>query len=190
MSGEGTIAGPATATAAASGPATARPAASGPATAGDESEGRPFGFMTPEGETAMVCEQEAAIREKIVKELKDMGFAVVEATSSREALKFMRFQIFTAIFVDESFDTPPGSINSILRNLESLSMSTRRQTFVVLVSSVLKTMDNMIAYNKSVNLILNKSQINDFVPIFKKATAEHEGFYHVYKAALRKAGKG
>jgi len=155
----------------------------------DESEGRPFGFMAPEGDTAMVCEQDEAARNKIVSMLKSMGYAVVEAKSCGEAIKFMRFQIFNVIFVNENFDTPAGNVNSIVWNLEGLPMVTRRQTFVVLVSAVLKTLDNMTAYNKSVNVIINKSQMDNVEVIFKKALAEHESFYHVFKGILRKQQK-
>ncbi len=162
-------------------------AASG--TAGAGSEERPFGFIAPEGETAMVCEADGAVRERIISELKGMGYAVAEAKSAREALQFMRFHIFSAIFVNESFDTPEGQDNSVLKFLEGLSMTVRRQSFVVLISASLKTMDNMMAYNRSVNLVVNQNEIVDVGQVFKKALAEHESFYHVYKENLRKAGK-
>jgi flagellar motor component MotA len=118
-----------------------------------------------------------------------MGYAVAEAKSAREALQFMRFHIFSAIFVDESFDTAEGQANSVLQFLEGLSMTVRRQTFVTLLSASLKTMDNMMAYNRSVNLIVNKNEIADIGQVFKKALDEYESFYHVYKENLRKAGK-
>jgi hypothetical protein len=159
------------------------------AASGDESEGRPFGYIAPEGETAMICEQDAVTRGKIAGELKSRGYSVVEATSVREALKFMRFHIFSTIFINENFDTAAGETNSILRYLEGLSMTIRRQIFVVLISTVLKTMDNMMAYNKSVNLIINKNQIDDVSQIFKKSLDENDSFYHVYKENLRKQGK-
>lgn len=159
------------------------------AKAGDASEGRPFGYIAPEGNTAMVCEPDGAVRDKIISELKGMGYAVAEAKSGKEALQFMRFHIFSAIFVDESFDTAEGQVNNVLSFLEGLSMTVRRQTFVVLISSSMKTMDNMMAYNKSVNLIVNKNEIGDVGQVFKKALDEYESFYHVYKENLRKAGK-
>ncbi|PKN19260.1 MAG: hypothetical protein CVU71_07045 [Deltaproteobacteria bacterium HGW-Deltaproteobacteria-6] len=160
-----------------------------PAGAMDDAEGRPFGFMAPEGDTAMVCEQDPAAREKIVSMLKSKGYAVVEAKSCGEAIKFMRFQIFNVIVVNENFDTPAGNVNSIVWNLEGLPMVTRRQTFVVLISAALKTLDNMTAYNKSVNVIINKSQVDNIETIFKKALAEHESFYHVFNGILRKQQK-
>ncbi|KAF0155535.1 MAG: response regulator receiver [Syntrophaceae bacterium] len=166
MSGEGTV--------------------TGSVTARDESQGRPFGFMAPKGETAMVCEQDAAARDKIVSALKSMGYAVVEATSCGEAVKFMRFQIFSVIVVHENFDTVTGGINSVLLNLEGLSMSIRRQTFVVLLSATLPTMDNLEAYHKSVNLIINNREIGELEKLLRQAMAEHEDFYRVFKEKIRK----
>ena len=159
------------------------------ATTADESEGRPFGYIAPEGETALVCESDAAVRDKIVGDLKNLNYAVAVAGSAREALKFMRFHIFNAIFINESFDTPAGEVNGVLRYLEGLSMTVRRKSFIVMISATLKTMDNMMAYNRSVNLIVNKNEINDIGHIFTKSLEEYDSFYHIYRENLRKEGK-
>jgi hypoxanthine phosphoribosyltransferase len=119
-----------------------------------------------------------------------MGFVVVEPASFKEALKHMRFHIFDVIFVDENFDTGISEINNVLKYLEGLSMTVRRQTFAVLISAALDTLDNMMTYNKSVNLIINKKEIDDAGQILKRALTEHNTFYHVYKECLRKHGKG
>lgn len=161
-----------------------------PAQSEAEHAGRPFGYLDPDSETAMICEQDPADREKISSELKKMGFAVVEPASFKEALKYMRFHIFDVIFVDENFDTGISGINNVLKYLEGLSMTVRRQTFAVLISAALDTLDNMITYNKSVNLIINKKEIDDAGQILKRALTEHNTFYHVYKECLRKHGKG
>lgn len=155
-----------------------------------EHAGRPFGYLDPDSETAMICEQDPADREKISGDLKGMGFAVVEPASFKEALKCMRFHIFDVIFVGENFNTGNSGINDVLKYLEGLSMTVRRKTFVVLISASLDTLDNMMAYNKSVNLIINKKEIDDAGQILKKALTEHNTFYHVYKENLRKHGKG
>jgi CheY-like chemotaxis protein len=161
-----------------------------PAQSEAEHAGRPFGYLDPESETAMICEQDPADREKISGELKKMGFVVVEPASFKEALKHMRFHIFDVIFVDENFDTGISQINNVLKYLEGLSMTVRRQTFTVFISAALDTLDNMMTYNKSVNLIINKKEIDGAGEILKRALTEHNTFYHVYKESLRKRGKG
>jgi CheY-like chemotaxis protein len=147
--------------------------------------GRPFGFIEPDAETAMVCEQDPVIRDKVTSELKKMGFAVVQPAGFKEALKYMRFHIFHVIFIDEDFDTGVWETNNVLRYLENLNMSIRRQSFAVLVSAKIATMDNLEAFNKSVNLVINKRDIGGVEKVLRQSMAEHEEFYRVFKEKNR-----
>jgi hypothetical protein len=150
---------------------------------------RPFGYVDPDSETAMVCEQDPVIRDKICSELKKIGMEVVPPSTFQEALKYMRFHIFDVIFINDEFDTGIWEVNNVLRFLEGLSMIVRRQSFVVLISNVFTTGDNLHAYNKSVNLIINKSELDETGLILKRALAEYKDFYHVFKDNIRKYGK-
>ena len=153
---------------------------------GIDYSGRPFGYVAPDRETAMICEQDPVIRDKIIGDVKKMGFETAQPASFREALKFMRFHIFNLIVVDEDFDTGVWETNNVLRYLEGLSMPTRRQSFVVLISASLPTMDSLQAYNRSVNLIINKRDVLGMDQFLRQALAEHEDFYHVYKEIIRR----
>jgi CheY-like chemotaxis protein len=148
--------------------------------------GRPFGYITPDTETAMICEQDPVIRDKIVSELKKMGFATVQPGGFKEALKFMRFHVFNVIFIDEDFDTGVWETNNVLRYLENLNMSVRRQIFVVLVSTNVATMDNLEAYARSVNLIINKRDILHVGKLLRQAMTENNEFYQIFKERLQK----
>jgi hypothetical protein len=50
-------------------------------------------------------------------------------------------------------------------------------------------MDYMMAFNKSVNLIVNVKIINDIEKILKRGLADHASFYRVLKESLIKAGR-
>ncbi len=149
-----------------------------------EAEGRPFGFINPDGETAMVCEQDPVLRDQINGALKNMGFLISQPASFRDALKQMRFHVFNVIFVSEDFDAEVSASNNVLLFLENMNMTTRRKSFVVLTSAKLSTMDNMEAFHKSVNLIINKRDIGNVEKILRQAVAEHEDFYRVFKEKL------
>lgn len=146
--------------------------------------GRPFGYISPDEETAMVCEQDPVIRDKVVGELKKMGFATIQPSGFKEALKYMRFHIFNVIVLDEDFDTGVWETNNVLRYLENLNMSARRQTFTVLVSSKIATLDNLEAFNKSVNLVIHKRDIGGVDKIMRQAMAEHEEFYRIFREKI------
>jgi CheY-like chemotaxis protein len=159
-----------------------------PAQEGLDYSGRPFGYVAPESETVMICEQDPVIREKISNNLKKMGFEIVQPTTSKEALRYMRFHIFDIIFIDEDFDTGVWESNRILKFLEGLNMSIRREIFVVLVSTTLTTLDNMQAYNKSVNLIVNKREMGGIEQILRQSLVEYDDFYHTFKDKIHKFG--
>ena len=151
--------------------------------------GRPFGYKDSINETAMICEHDPVIRQKISSTLQSLDYNVIEAATFKEVLKYLTFHTFNVVFVNENFDTETGGINNFLNYLQQLPMSTRRQIFVVLISATFATMDYMHSFNKSVNLIINKDDITELALILKKEIQENEYFYHVFKEYYRKHGK-
>ncbi|PIP06372.1 MAG: hypothetical protein COX51_09025, partial [Syntrophobacteraceae bacterium CG23_combo_of_CG06-09_8_20_14_all_50_8] len=73
--------------------------------------------------------------------------------------------------------------------LETLSMATRRQIFVALLSNKYRTMDNMSAFNKSVNVTINMKNIDDAETIIRGAVADNTAFYRVFGDVLKKMGR-
>lgn len=155
----------------------------------DESMESAFDFTEEEGKTALVCENNPQIREKIVNILKLMEYHVLEAINARDALTKMRFHIFNLIVINETFDMSNIDNNSILIYLARLNMVIRRNIFVVLLSNQYRTMDKMMAFNKSVNLIINLENIDDADRTLSRSIAENEIFYRVFKEALKKSGR-
>lgn len=151
--------------------------------------GRPFGYLSPDKDTAMICVQDKPACDILSKSLIDLDYDVVTPTTFKEALRYMRFHIFDVIIVDENFDTDVWEVNYVLNYIEDTIMPVRRQTFVVLLSDVYPTMDNMRAYNKSVNLIINKKEISETGIILKKEISDNKDFYFLFKETIRKFGK-
>ncbi|MFZ3115998.1 MAG: hypothetical protein WA133_02340 [Syntrophales bacterium] len=149
----------------------------------------PFDFVESNTETALICESDESIRAKLASALGEMGYQTTVAGSAREALKAMRFHLFHMVIVNEIFDSPAPDKNDVLFYLETLAMSTRRQIFVALVSNAERTMDNMAAFNKSVNFILNVKNIDDAATILRKAVADNNAFYRVTRETFKKRGK-
>lgn len=154
-----------------------------------DSSDKPFDFVGEDAETALICESDPALKEKISTAMKTLGYQITESTTARDALKSMRFHVYNVIIVNENFDAADQAGNAVLSYLANLNMSTRRQIFVALVTSQLRTSDNMVAFNKSVNLIINVANIDDAGTIIKHGVADNNAFYHVFKETLRKKGK-
>ena len=68
-------------------------------------------------------------------------------------------------------------------------MSIRRNIFVAMVSSRYRTMDNMMAFHASVNLIINIKNIEDIAKILGRAITDTELFYRIYKEAYKETGR-
>lgn len=150
---------------------------------------RPFDFVGEGGETALLCEPDPAARETISASLRDLGYQITEPTTAKDALKAMRFHVFDVVVLNERFDVDDQQENNVHRYLEGMAMSTRRRFFVVLVSEKFRTMDNMTAFQQSVNIVINLKNIDEAGKIIKQGVAENKAFYHVFQETLQKMGK-
>ncbi|MGD9017648.1 MAG: zinc-ribbon domain-containing protein [Desulfobacterales bacterium] len=150
---------------------------------------RPFDFIEEEGKTALICEMDASASSLITSVLEGMEFSVRQAASTRDALKQMRYHQFDMIAVNERFDAKNPDVNGVLVFLERLAMSVRRNIFVLLFTDRYRTMDRMMAFNRSVNLIVNIGDLSNLERILNKSIADHEFFYRAFKEALKDAGK-
>ncbi len=150
---------------------------------------RPFDFIEEEGKTALVCEQHPLLKKPILESLQQMDYQITVADNAREALKRMRYHTYDVVVVDEGFDTDNPETNGVLLFIERLGMSARRNMFVVLVSNRHRTMDNMTAFLKSVNLVVNTKNVEDFPKILNRALTDHLAFYRVFREKLKETGR-
>jgi predicted Zn finger-like uncharacterized protein len=151
---------------------------------------KPFEFLEAGVETALICEQDETISEKIRSALENMEYNITEAPSTRDALKYMRFHTFDLVVLDEGFESGDPNSNYVLNYLGQTPMNIRRQVYIILVGTSFRTGDNMVALNKSVNLVLNEENLDDFEKILKQALADNQEFYRVLYESMKKVGRG
>ena len=151
---------------------------------GEGDDQRPFDFVEEEGKTALLCESDPEILEQVSRVLEVLEYHITVPKSSRDALKKMRYHGYDIVIVNEIFDTQDPDINGVLIYLERLNMEERRNLFVSLLSSRFRTMDQMAAFQKSVNIIVNLNNIEDFDKILRRSLADHDLFYRVYRESL------
>ncbi|NVM23902.1 MAG: zinc-ribbon domain-containing protein [Desulfobacterales bacterium] len=154
----------------------------------DPSE-KPFDYLEAGVRTALLCEHDPPLKQKMRAALEQMNYHIVEAASARNALKYMRFHVYDLVVLDETFDGAGPESNHVLQYLAQLSMNIRRNIFVALLGNGFRTMDNMTAFNKSVNLVVNPKDLDDMGKILKGALAEHEEFYRIFRESMKKTGR-
>ena len=150
---------------------------------------KPFDFIEEEGKTALICESDGTIKEKMVSVLDLLEYHITIAANTRDALKKMRYHDYQIILVNENFDTKSPDTNGILIYLQRLDMTTRRNMIVALLTNRYRTMDNMMAFMKSVNMIINISDIDSFDKILTLGIGEHDFFYRIFFESLKKIGR-
>ncbi len=150
---------------------------------------KPFDFLEEGVETALLCEQDKTVRAKIKAALDNMGYHTTEPESPKDVLKQMRFHVFDMVVLNERFGAQNPDANNILRYLDRLTMATRRNIYVTLITDRFRTMDNMAAFHKSVNLVVNLSNVDEIEKILKRGVADNVAFYRVFKESLTKTGR-
>ncbi|MCF8093989.1 MAG: zinc-ribbon domain-containing protein [Desulfobacteraceae bacterium] len=154
----------------------------------DASE-KPFDFLEEEGLTAMLLEQDPDTAEHVKGVLEVMDYNVTIPESIREALRKMKYHQFNLIVLNETFDSSSPDANGVLIYLQRLNMHVRRNIFVALLTERYNTMDNMAAFLKSVNIVINLKDIKSFDRILSRGINENDLFYAVFKESLKKLGR-
>ncbi len=164
----------------------APPRGTDPPANGPTSMGTPFDWLEEDALTALICEPDEKVRHRISSVLKSMNYRISDTETPRDALKQMRGHEFNMVALNENFGTPNPDANHVLKYLDQLLMEVRRNIFVVLFSNRFKTMDNMTAFNKSVNMIINLSDIDNLEKILRRSIKENDAFFRVYKELQKK----
>ena len=148
-----------------------------------------FSSVGATGMSALICEADHALRDIIAKNLKDLRYSATFPKTAKEAMDAMNFHVFDIVVLDELFGTENSGNNDLLTYLSNQNMAMRRRFFVVLVGKNFKTMDNMAAFNKSVNMVINTEEVDHIGEVIKRGVDDHGAFYHVFFETLHKVGK-
>lgn len=155
----------------------------------DYDESASLGFFAEDTRLALVLDNDAGRKLKIREAVEELGYTFIESEGTRDAIGKMRFNQFHLIVLVEGFDDQPLEYSPIINSLNHTPMSYRRKTFLALIGDQLQTMDNMMAFAMSANLVINPDDMEKLSAILKKGIAENERFYKVFMDCLRETGK-
>jgi len=118
-----------------------------------------------------------------------IGYKFITTPNTRDATGKLRFHHFDLIILAEGFDGQALDHSAILNYLNRLPMAVRRRIFLALVSENFKTMDNMMAFAMSANVVINTKDVEKLHLVLRKAIAENARFYKVYTDTMVETGK-
>jgi predicted Zn finger-like uncharacterized protein len=121
--------------------------------------------------------------------LEKLSYKPIIAPSVQDAMGKLRLHHFDLIILSEGFGGQSLEGSPVTHYLNHLSMSVRRKIFLALVSDKFKTMDNMMAFTLSANLVIHPADLSKLRLILNKAIPDHEKFYKIFMDTLKETGK-
>jgi hypothetical protein len=121
--------------------------------------------------------------------VEERNYKFISAPTIREALLKLRYHHFDLIILTDGFDGQEIAGGPIMNYLNHMSMSGRRRIFLTLISDKYKTMDEMMAYSLSANMVVNTREIISLNILLKRGIQEYEQFYKVFMDILQEEGK-
>ena len=155
----------------------------------DEEDSTPLDLFEEGTRLALVLDGNEENVAEINAALEELAYKPVLPSSTTEAMGKLRFHHFDLIFLSEGFDGHDVEGSPIIHYLNHLSMSERRKVFLVLLSNKFKTMDHMMAFAKSANLVVSPDDLSNLSLILRKAISDNEKFYKVFVDTLKEIGK-
>lgn len=137
----------------------------------------------------LVCDDVPEHQAVIKAALQELGFKVHIPSNSAEAVERMRKNSYEVIVLDEEYAGSTAHDNQVLKTIHSMAMPVRRYIFVALLGKQFKTFDNMTAFAKSVNAVVNVNDLPQLKGILRQGIAENDQFYRVFREVLREVGR-
>ncbi len=139
--------------------------------------------------SALVCEDNADLKVVISAALERLKYGAEFAASAEDAFEKLKFNQYGIIVLNERFGGSAPADNAVYKFLQFMPMSARRRIFWALTGKDFKTGDNMTAFAKSSNIVVNEKDIPNLKALLKKSIADNNRFYKVFRESLMKMGK-
>jgi predicted Zn finger-like uncharacterized protein len=135
------------------------------------------GSKAKQDRRALICDGGEASRNQIAVSLQQMGYKVDTAASLAEAIKMIEAQFYTLITTDSAFPDDKEGGQKLLAIINGQKPAQRRETFVVLLASNIKTTGVDGAFLIGANIAVNKDEVAQLPQLIREG---QEGFSSIY----------
>jgi predicted Zn finger-like uncharacterized protein len=137
---------------------------------------------------ALICFDQPKIQTGVKTALEGLGYTVHVPAKAEDAIQRIRQNKYEVVLLHEGYG---GSVenNLVLQTIQPMAMPLRRHMCVGLIGKSFRTLDNMMAFAKSVSFVVAERELAKIKAITRQAVSANDQFYRVYREALRDAGK-
>ena len=137
---------------------------------------------------ALICFDQPKIQTAVKTAFEGLGYTVHVPVKAEDAIQRLRQNKYEVVLLHEAYG---GSVenNLVLQTIQPMAMPLRRHMCVGLVGKSFRTLDNMMAFVKSVSFVVAERELAKIKAITRQAVSGNDQFYRVFREALRDAGK-
>jgi predicted Zn finger-like uncharacterized protein len=137
---------------------------------------------------AIICFDQPKVQSGVKTALEGLGYTVHVPSKVEDAIQRLRQNKYEVVLLHEAYGGSAEN-NLVLQTIQPMAMPLRRHMCVGLVGKTFRTLDNMMAFVKSVSFVVAERELPKIKAITRQATAANDQFYRVFREALRDAGK-
>ena len=133
---------------------------------------------------ALVCEDDQSFVDLISGVARKLGYSVDVANNTVDAIKKVDSGYYQMVTVESAFPDDPEGGAKILAKLNAQKPAQRRQTFVVLISSTVKSADANAAFFLGANITINKAEIKNLDAVIREGQRHFQQMYAMFNRIL------
>jgi PleD family two-component response regulator len=131
----------------------------------------------------LLCIEDMNIRERLRNGLDGSRYEVFSADLAAEAVELANESRAEIVVLSPGFDPEHQGGAGLMMHVNRLTPQTRRRTYVVLVSSQLRTLDTYLAFANGVNLTIHPEDVDSFQAIFERSVRDYNELYRPFHQA-------
>ncbi len=125
----------------------------------------------------LLCLEDANLRESLRAALEPSRYEMFSADFAPEAIEILHESRAEVIVLSPAFDSDHQGGAAMMQYVNSLTPQVRRRTYVVLVSSQLRTLDTYLAFANGVNLTVHPEDVSSFQSVFERSVRDFNELY-------------
>ena len=145
--------------------------------------------VEPQSRAALVCVDAGERRTAVLGALTELSYVPDVPADAEEAVDRLRKNAYDVVIVDERYEGSSPLDNTVMKALAAMSMQVRRYVFVAQLGKGVTTLDNATAFSRSVNAVVNVNDVGQLAPILRRAIADNDAFYRVFREVLQAVGR-
>ena len=146
-----------------------------------------FEVFEPGDKTALVCMDVPEMERIVVSQIRELGYKVHTGFSIDDLLFKVHAHPYDVLIIAENFGATTLESNPVLAEVVSAPPAQRHRQFITLVGASVKTADPMHAFQHSVDLVVNLTDIMNLRLVVRRGVNLTQEFYSRYLDALAAA---